>query len=81
MTPNQEDRDLERLADRLRAGRPVPQAGFRGELRRDLLRRFASQPASPRRARLLVAAYGGSGLALIVIAAVGLAGAGPFAAG
>lgn len=80
-SPNHEDQDLERLAERLRAGRPVPQADFRGELREDLLGRFAPRPTPPRRARFLVAAYGGAGLALIAIAAIGVAGAGPFAAG
>jgi len=36
--------------------------------------------APPRRLRLLIAAYAGSGVLLLAIAAIGVAGAGPFAA-
>lgn len=74
-TNHQDTADIER---RLEAERPVPHAGFRGELRRRLV--TASTAARPRRIRMLVAAYGGSGLMLLVVAAIGVAGAGPFAA-
>lgn len=69
--------ELVRLGERLVQARPVPSAAFRGELRRRLLR---GGPAGPRpaRLRLLVAAYGGSGLALLLVAGAGLVGAGPF---
>jgi hypothetical protein len=69
---------LVRLAERLEDTRPTPSAAFRGDLRRRLLAR-APMAGRPARLRLLVAAYGGSGVALLMVAAVGLAGAGPFA--
>ncbi len=68
------------LEHRLVSNRPVPAPGFRGELRR----RVAADPERfPRhgRARLAIAAYAGSGSALLAIAAIGVLGAGPFAAG
>lgn len=69
---------LRSLAERLARERPVPRAAFRGELRRRLL--GAGMPFSrPRRLRLLIAAYAGSGTAVLAVAAVGLAGVGPFA--
>jgi hypothetical protein len=66
------------MAERLERERPLPSAGFRGELRRHLL---LPGGTSPRRIRTLIAAYAGSGLAMLALAAVGLAGAGPLAAG
>lgn len=74
-TNHQDTTDIER---RLETERPVPRAAFRGELRQRLV--TTSTRAKPGRARLLVAAYGGSGLMLLVVAAIGVAGAGPFAA-
>jgi hypothetical protein len=69
--------DLTEIEHRLAAERPVPRAAFRGELRRSLLRnRYVHRP---RRLGLLVAVYGGSGALLLVVAAVGVAGAGPLA--
>lgn len=65
------------IDERLRAERPVPAPGFRGELRRRLITAERRQSAPPRRLRLLVAAYAGSGALLFAIAAIGLAGAGP----
>ena len=70
--------ELAAMTSRLEAERPVPSAAFRGELRRRLLG-SATGVAVPRRLRLLVAAYGGSGMALLAVAALGLVGAGPFA--
>jgi hypothetical protein len=88
MTPDREIRaDLEpdapgelvRLAERLQRERPVPSAGFRGELRRRLL---AEEPGSarPRRLRALISSYAAMGTALLVIGALSAAGAGPLAA-
>jgi hypothetical protein len=68
--------DLDRIADRLRAERPVPAPGYRGELRRRLIV-GNRPPVAPRRLRLLIAAYACSGTVLMAIAAIGLAGAGP----
>ena len=77
MTEHDHDPELEGVASRLEAERPVPRAAFRGELRRHLLgmRRDASPP---QRLRLLITAYAGTGTALLAVAAVGLAGVGPF---
>ena len=66
--------ELERRLERARA---LPRAGFRGDLRRRLL----DQARTPTpRLRFLIAAYAGSGLALLLVAGIGLAGAGPLAA-
>lgn len=65
------------LAERLRASRPVPRAAFRGDLRRRLERGRPS--ARPRLLWARVAGSFGSGLLLVASAALGVAGAGPFA--
>ena len=70
---------LGELDSRLRAARPVPGAGFRGELRRRLLAQGEGESA-PRRLRVLITAYASSGSALLAVAAIGLAGVGPFGA-
>jgi hypothetical protein len=69
---------LEETIRRLRAERPVPHPAFRGDLRRQLL----STPTGsrPGRVRAAIVAYATSGLGLLAVAAVGLAGVGPFAA-
>jgi hypothetical protein len=72
-----EETDLRWLVERMEDERPIPDPGFRGELRRRL---FAA-PAPPRRVRLLIAAYACSGLVLLAVATIGVAGAGPLAAG
>ena len=77
----QEGEQVESLAQRLEQERPVPRVGFRGELRRRLLAAANRQPSRPPRARFLIAAYGGSGVVLLTIAVLGVAGAGPLAAG
>lgn len=76
---DREDADaVDALATRLEAERPTPRAGFRAELRARLLHQAPGQTGwRPRRLRLLVASYVGSGLTLLLVAAVGLAGAGP----
>ena len=73
------DADLDELEHLLTASRPVPRPAFRGELRRQLL---AGEPrAEPLRLRRLIAAYTTSGALLMAVAIVGIAGAGPLAAG
>lgn len=73
------ERQLGEIVTRLEAERPLPRPGFRGELRRRLI----SDPPSPspRRARMLVFAYSASGIVLLAVTAIGLAGVGPLAAG
>ena len=62
------------LIERLERERPLPAAGFRGELRRRLL-------GGPQRLRALVGAYAGSGFALLALATLGVGGVGPLSAG
>jgi hypothetical protein len=62
----------EDLAERLRIGRPVPPAGFRGELFRRLAERDPGYGPRPERLRLIVAGYLGAGGVLIALAALGL---------
>jgi hypothetical protein len=71
--------ELIRLAGRLERERPVPSAGFRGELRRRLL---ACQAAgsSPSRLRLRIAGFAGSGSLLLIAGAASAAGIGPLGA-
>jgi hypothetical protein len=73
--------DLAPMARRLEQERPVPRAGFRAKLRRRLLETADRQSTRPQRLRFLIAAYAGSGIALLAIAVLGVAGAGPLAAG
>ncbi len=78
----EEDEDVGRLAIALETGRPVPSASFRGALRRHLLAGVRDRErARPRRLRLVIAAYAGSGFALVAIAMIGVIGAGPLATG
>jgi hypothetical protein len=73
-----DDLQTEVIEERLRRGRPFPEPGFRGELRRNLLGRpTASRPAGLRQ---LIAGYAISATLLLIVAAAGLAGAGPLAA-
>jgi hypothetical protein len=66
-----------RLAER----RPLPDPNFRGALRRLLLDAPARRLSmSPRAIRALSASYMCSGAVLLAVAALGLAGSGPFAA-
>lgn len=69
------------LADRLERDRPIPSSTFRGDLRRSLLTRAGAQPARPQRLGALISAYAGSGVVLLAVAALGIAGVGPLAAG
>lgn len=70
-----EHEQLERLAARLVADRPVPRAAFRGELRRRIA---TTQPVAPG-LRLRVATYLASGVALLAVAALGVNDVGPLA--
>jgi hypothetical protein len=68
------DEEILRLAERLRAGRPLPHPAFRGELGRRL------QARSPRiraRVRLQIAGYATSGGLLLLIGAISASGTGP----
>lgn len=69
------------LADRLERDRPIPSSGFRGELRRGLLTNVGAQPTRPQRLGALISAYAGSGVVLLAVAVLGVAGVGPLAAG
>ena len=73
------EHESEPLERRLLEQRALPSAGFRSRLRTDLLASLNRRGVAPKRLRLLVAAYGGSGLVLLMVAALGLAGAGPLA--
>lgn len=83
MTPDHDPQpdngsELGALEQRLHASRPVPSAGFRGDLGRLLIAKGTDAP--PRRLRLMIAAYAGSGAMLLLAAAAGVAGAGPLSA-
>jgi hypothetical protein len=56
--------------------RPIPRPAFRGQL----ARRLRTRPQSPYLVRRLTAAYAGLGFTLLMVVAIGLAGAGPLAA-
>jgi hypothetical protein len=56
--------------------RPVPRPGLRSRIRRELIDASAARPP---RARRLALAYLSSGVALLLFAAVGVAGLGPLA--
>jgi hypothetical protein len=73
----EEMRALAQIADRLELERPVPAPGFRGELRRSLIKGSRRRPAAP--LRVWVASYLGAGTLCLLVAAAGLLGAGPFA--
>jgi hypothetical protein len=73
--------ELDQIARRLQDERPTPRSAFRRELRRRLLEATERQSARLRRPRILIAAYAGSGSVLLAVAALGVAGVGPLAAG
>ena len=82
--PRPASEDEARIADlarRLERERPVPQAGFRARLRSSLLEADTEHASTRARARMQVAAYAGSGAALLVVAALGVSGLGPLSAG
>lgn len=61
----------EDMADRLRIGRPVPGAAFRGTLSRRLAEQDPGHGPRPEHLRLMVAGYLGAGGLLIALAALG----------
>jgi hypothetical protein len=74
------DPELGDVASRLEAERPIPDAAFRGRLRRRLFGRpDDGWRSAPARLRRQIVAYAGSGAALLAVAVIGVAGAGPFA--
>jgi hypothetical protein len=77
----EEEPELDQIARRLEEERPAPRSAFRRELRRRLLEATELHSARLRRPRVLIAAYSGSGTVLLVVAALGVAGVGPLAAG
>jgi hypothetical protein len=80
-TPSTKEREaLALLGDRLERERPVPNAGFRGELRRLLLAPPHRSRSLAGHYRLWAASYVGAGAICLAVAAIGLAGGGPFAA-
>ena len=75
MTPRGKDP----VEARLESERPYPRAAFRAELG-SRLRGMQARGSDPGPVRRLVLAYAGSGLLLLAVAGIGLAGAGPLAA-
>jgi len=79
-TDPREAEALSRVARRLTDERPVPRPAFRGALWRHLSARDAPAARRPQQVGGLIAAFAASGFLLLAIAALGLAGTGPFAA-
>ncbi len=71
-TPIELDPPDQELAHRLRIGRPVPAAAFRGALSRRLAEQDPGYGPRPERLRVMVAGYLGAGGLLIALAALGL---------
>ncbi|HVV90005.1 MAG TPA: hypothetical protein VHB53_05885 [Solirubrobacterales bacterium] len=78
--PAAERERLVALAERLERERPLPGPTFRGELRRRLLAGSRRSIAPAARFRLRAASYAAAGTLCLLVAAIGLAGVGPFAA-
>ena len=75
-----EDEATREMAERLTRERPVPRAGYRAELRSQLLVSARRWEAAPPRLRRLIYVYAGSGGAMLAAVAAGVIGAGPLAA-
>ena len=73
-----ERRPIDDFEDKLFEDRPRPTPGFRSEVRSRLLGRSESRPAQ---LRALILSYSVGGALLLAVAALGVAGAGPLAAG
>jgi hypothetical protein len=71
--------ELISLAERLERERPVPSAGFRGQLRRQLLADEVPR-SRPARLRLLITGYAGTGSLMLLLGAMSAAGIGPLGA-
>jgi hypothetical protein len=76
MSPRDDREEQLALATRLAEARPVPRSAFRSAVRSRLLGRAA---ATRTRVAGLILGYATSGALLLIIAAVGLIGIGPFA--
>jgi hypothetical protein len=72
--------ELIRLAERLERERPVPSAGFRGAVRRQLTSTGQGSRPRPARLRALIAGYAAAGCLLLLLGAVSAAGIGPLGA-
>ena len=70
--------DDDRVARTLRAQRPEPAGAFASDLR-EQLRALRWAPSRPAHLWLLVAAWVACGTALLLLAALGAGGSGPFA--
>jgi len=70
--------EIVRLAERLQRERPVPSAGFRGDLRRRLL--GSARHTRPRRLYALITGYATAGSLLLLVGALSAAGVGPLSA-
>jgi hypothetical protein len=88
LPPDMDDSQAEpllNLAARLSSASPIPNPSFRGDLRRRLFRapsrRLSGLRLSRRTAQSLALTYVVSGAVLLAVAALGLAGSGPFAPG
>lgn len=77
MSEHDYDSELNDIAARLEAERPLPRPAFRGALGRHLESLGASGPAA-RGVRLRIFTYAGSGASMLTVAALGLVGIGPF---
>jgi hypothetical protein len=73
--PDSERAELEQLATRLVADRPVPAPAFRGDLRRRLVARRSMRAPARRQAIACLT----SGFALLLVAALGVGDIGPLA--
>jgi hypothetical protein len=78
MTDTEHQHDDERLARTLRDRRPAPRAAFGDDLR-EQLRALRWNPSRPAHLWLLVAAWVSCGIFLLLLAALGAGGSGPFA--
>jgi hypothetical protein len=72
------NRPIDDFQDKLIDERPRPTPAFRSEVRSRLLRSAKSRPAQ---VRTLIFSYAAAGTLLLAVAALGVAGAGPLAAG
>jgi hypothetical protein len=86
LSPDLDAREREQLVEigiRLRARKALPRPEFRGDMRRRLIAEPAGDRAvqpKPRSIPALVSLYMVFGTLFLAVAAVGVAGAGPFAA-
>jgi hypothetical protein len=79
--PPDDERELALVGERLERSRPVPSPTFRGDLRRRLLSPGRQKGAAAgAQFRLWAAGYTVAGALCLALAAIGLVGAGPFAA-